>query len=44
MGQVAGAIKKVQPAGEIVEEMVAEAVEMLKLANTYLGGNKGSKL
>ncbi|KAK4238490.1 2-nitropropane dioxygenase [Achaetomium macrosporum] len=44
MGQVAGAIRKIQPAGEIVDEMVAEAVEMLKLANTYLGGNKGSKL
>ncbi|KAG7288800.1 hypothetical protein NEMBOFW57_005158 [Staphylotrichum longicolle] len=44
MGQVAGAIKKVQPAGEIVDEMVAEAVDMLKLANTYLSGNKGSKL
>jgi NAD(P)H-dependent flavin oxidoreductase YrpB (nitropropane dioxygenase family) len=44
MGQVAGAIKKVQPAGEIVDEMVAEAVDMLKLANAYLGGNKGSKL
>ncbi|KAJ4306335.1 hypothetical protein N0V88_001135 [Collariella sp. IMI 366227] len=44
MGQVAGAIQKIQPAGEIVEEMVAEAVDMLKLANTYLGGNKGSKL
>jgi NAD(P)H-dependent flavin oxidoreductase YrpB (nitropropane dioxygenase family) len=44
MGQVAGAITKVQPAGEIVDEMVAEAVEMLKLANVYLGGSKGSKL
>ncbi|AEO62582.1 1ecf925f-a4c2-42c7-a46f-f8105e181a93 [Thermothielavioides terrestris] len=44
MGQVAGAIDKIQPAGEIVDEMVAEAVEMLKLANTYLGGNKPSKL
>jgi NAD(P)H-dependent flavin oxidoreductase YrpB (nitropropane dioxygenase family) len=44
MGQVAGAIKKVQPAGEIVDEMVAEAVDMLKLANTYLNGNRGSRL
>ncbi|KAL2133117.1 hypothetical protein VTI74DRAFT_2919 [Chaetomium olivicolor] len=44
MGQVAGAIQKIQPAGEIVDEMVAEAVDMLKLANTYLGGNMGSKL
>ncbi|KAH6845403.1 2-nitropropane dioxygenase [Chaetomium sp. MPI-CAGE-AT-0009] len=44
MGQVAGAIQKIQPAGEIVDEMVAEAVDMLKLANVYLGGSKGSKL
>ena len=42
MGQVAGAIKKIQPAGEIVEEMVKEAEEMLKLGNTYL--NDRSKL
>ncbi|KAK3299235.1 2-nitropropane dioxygenase-like protein [Chaetomium fimeti] len=44
MGQVAGAIQKIQPAGEIVDEMVAEAVDMLKLANVYLSGGKGSKL
>ncbi|KAK1760647.1 2-nitropropane dioxygenase [Echria macrotheca] len=37
MGQVAGAIRKVQPAGEIVDEMVAEAVAMLKLGTSYLG-------
>ncbi|KAK0728014.1 2-nitropropane dioxygenase [Lasiosphaeria miniovina] len=36
MGQVAGAIDRVQPAGEIVDDMVAEAVEMLKLGGTYL--------
>ncbi|KAH8664265.1 2-nitropropane dioxygenase [Xylariales sp. PMI_506] len=36
MGQVAGAITKIQPAGEIVAEMVAEAVEMLKVGNSYL--------
>ncbi|KZZ96598.1 2-nitropropane dioxygenase, NPD [Moelleriella libera RCEF 2490] len=36
MGQVAGAIKKIQPAKEIVDEMVAEAVEQLKLASVYL--------
>lgn len=36
MGQVAGAIKKIQPAKEIVDEMVAEAVEQLKLASIYL--------
>ncbi|KAK1253194.1 hypothetical protein MKX07_001271 [Trichoderma sp. CBMAI-0711] len=38
MGQVAGAIEKIQPAGEIVAEMVEEAVEMLKLGQTYLTG------
>ncbi|KAL7941759.1 2-nitropropane dioxygenase [Trichoderma barbatum] len=36
MGQVAGAIDRIQPAGEIVAEMVEEAVEMLKLGGTYL--------
>jgi NAD(P)H-dependent flavin oxidoreductase YrpB (nitropropane dioxygenase family) len=43
MGQVAGAITKIQPAREIVDEMVVEAVQQLKLGNTYLG-NKGSRL
>lgn len=38
MGQVAGAIDKVQPAGEIVDEMVKEAAEMLKLGGAYLNG------
>ncbi|KAG6008305.1 hypothetical protein E4U43_000179 [Claviceps pusilla] len=36
MGQVAGAITKIQPAREIVDEMVAEAVHQLKLASVYL--------
>ncbi|KAG6017537.1 hypothetical protein E4U54_006509 [Claviceps lovelessii] len=36
MGQVAGAITKIQPAKEIVDEMVAEAVHQLKLARVYL--------
>jgi NAD(P)H-dependent flavin oxidoreductase YrpB (nitropropane dioxygenase family) len=44
MGQVAGAITKVQPAGEIVAEMVVEAVDMLRLGTSYLNENKGSKL
>lgn len=38
MGQVAGAIDKVQPAAEIVDDMVKEAVQMLQLGNTYLTG------
>ncbi|KAI1333675.1 2-nitropropane dioxygenase [Xylariaceae sp. FL0016] len=43
MGQVAGSIAKIQPAREIVSEMVAEAVGMLKMGNSYLGGTS-SKL
>ncbi|KAJ3522079.1 hypothetical protein NM208_g13011 [Fusarium decemcellulare] len=38
MGQVAGMIKSVQPAGEIVDEMVKEAVEMLKLGGDVFDG------
>lgn len=37
MGQVAGSIRKIQPAGEIVAEMVQEAVSMLELGGKYLG-------
>ncbi|KOS17048.1 putative nitronate monooxygenase [Escovopsis weberi] len=37
MGQVAGVIDRIQPAGEIVDEMVAEAVVMLKRGGAYLG-------
>ncbi|TKA79920.1 hypothetical protein B0A49_00996 [Cryomyces minteri] len=45
MGQVAGVIDKIKPAKEIMDEMVTEAVEMLKLGQTYIGGNqKASKL
>lgn len=36
MGQVAGAITKIQPAGEIVREMVDEAVQMLTVGAGYL--------
>lgn len=36
MGQVAGAITKIQPAGEIVKEMVDEAVQMLQIGKGYL--------
>ncbi|KAH6893072.1 2-nitropropane dioxygenase [Thelonectria olida] len=38
MGQVAGSITSVKPAGEIVSEMVTEAVGMLKLGGVYLAG------
>ncbi|PKS05354.1 hypothetical protein jhhlp_008728 [Lomentospora prolificans] len=40
MGQVAGIIKEVKSAGEIVDEMVDEAVDMLKLGGSYLNGSK----
>lgn len=43
MGQVAGVIEKVQPAREILEEMVTECVQVLQTQQTYLGGAK-SKL
>jgi NAD(P)H-dependent flavin oxidoreductase YrpB (nitropropane dioxygenase family) len=38
MGQVAGIIDKIQPAKEIMEEMVAECVEVLRNQQTYVGG------
>jgi NAD(P)H-dependent flavin oxidoreductase YrpB (nitropropane dioxygenase family) len=40
MGQVAGAIKEIKPAGEIVDDMVREAVEMLRLGGEYLAGGR----
>lgn len=43
MGQVAGSIDRVQPAGDIVREMVDEAVEMLRLGGTYLQGGAGGR-
>ncbi|OTA98426.1 hypothetical protein M426DRAFT_17432 [Hypoxylon sp. CI-4A] len=45
MGQVAGAITKVQPAAEIVRDMVDQAVEMLRRGNEYVtSGGSSSKL
>lgn len=38
MGVVAGVIKDIKPAQEIVDDMVAEAVEMLKQGRNFLGG------
>ena len=40
MGQVAGVITDIKPAGEIVREMVGEAVEMLKVGQGYLTETK----
>ncbi|KAI9046556.1 hypothetical protein LZ554_009301 [Drepanopeziza brunnea f. sp. 'monogermtubi'] len=38
MGVVAGVITSIQPARQIVDEMVSEAVDMLKKGQTFLGG------
>lgn len=43
MGQVAGAIKSIQPARQILEEMVQECVDILKMQQSYLGESR-SKL
>jgi NAD(P)H-dependent flavin oxidoreductase YrpB (nitropropane dioxygenase family) len=43
MGVVAGVIRDIKPAGQIVDEMVEEAVVMLKQGQTFLSGGK-SKL
>lgn len=37
MGQVAGVIQDIKSAKDIVEEMVGEAVDMLRLGQTYIG-------
>lgn len=44
MGQVAGVIDDVKPARQIVEDMVREAVQMVKLSHSYLSNAKESKL
>lgn len=44
MGQVAGSITSVQPAAEIVRDIVQEAVEMLKIGQGYLTPEGKSKL
>ncbi|KAL3428288.1 nitronate monooxygenase 2 [Phlyctema vagabunda] len=37
MGQVAGVINDIQPAGVIIDDMVTEAVQMLRQGQAYLG-------
>ncbi|KXT08569.1 hypothetical protein AC579_8312 [Pseudocercospora musae] len=44
MGQVAGAIKEIKPAGVILEDMVREAVDVLKTQQGYLGEGAKSRL
>ena len=43
MGQAAGAIERVQPAAEIVREMVDEAAETLRQGAGYLNGSVGAR-
>jgi NAD(P)H-dependent flavin oxidoreductase YrpB (nitropropane dioxygenase family) len=43
MGHVSAIVKDIKPAGEIVESMAAEAANMLRLGNSYLG-NGSSRL
>ncbi|PVI01311.1 2-nitropropane dioxygenase [Periconia macrospinosa] len=38
MGQVAGVIEDIKPAKEIMDEMVAEAVDMIKVGQTFISG------
>lgn len=38
MGEVAAAIKDVKPAKEIIDEMVSEAVQQLKLGSSFISG------
>lgn len=40
MGQVAGVIQRVQPAREIMDEMVQECVDTLNAQQSYLGGTR----
>ena len=44
MGVVAASIKDIKPAKMIVEDIVGEAVEMMRAGESYLGGSRGSKL
>jgi len=40
MGVVAGVVKDIKPAKQIVDEMIGEAVDMLKQSQTLLGGGR----
>ncbi len=45
MGQVAGAIEDIKPARQIMDEMISEAVQMLRLGQTFIeAAPRGSKL
>ncbi|KAB8217462.1 Nitronate monooxygenase-domain-containing protein [Aspergillus novoparasiticus] len=44
MGDVSGIIKQIKPAGVIVQEMVQQAVEMLRTGGSYINAGPASKL
>ncbi|KAB8265926.1 2-nitropropane dioxygenase [Aspergillus pseudonomiae] len=44
MGDVSGIIKEIKPAGDIVREMVQQAVEVLRTGGTYIKAGSASKL
>ena len=44
MGQVAGVIDKIQPAKEIMEEMVQECIDILRNQQSYIGASRTSRL
>ena len=39
MGEVAAAIKDVKPAKEIIDEMIKEAIQQLRLGSTFIEGS-----
>ncbi|KAK0263480.1 hypothetical protein B0A54_00838 [Friedmanniomyces endolithicus] len=44
MGQVAGVIDRVEPAGVIMRDMVAECVDVLRNQQSFIGAGRSSKL
>ncbi|KAE8383017.1 Nitronate monooxygenase-domain-containing protein [Aspergillus bertholletiae] len=44
MGDVSGIIKEIKPAGVIVQEMVQQAVQMLRVGGSYINAGSASKL
>lgn len=44
MGDVSAAVQEIKPAGDIVREMVQQAVEVLRAGNAYIKANGSSKL
>ena len=44
MGQVAAIVKDIKPAGKIVQDMVSEAVDMLRVGNSFILNGSATKL